>query len=229
MISRQILQKRSISSTSIAKSWFGDLFGSKKSKITRESRSDMITKQDELANKDITEVIHFTRENSPKYLKAKELNKLNPQFKVRDWKNNKHIKPTQIEEEYNDKLKLQNIFNKTYFTLTKETIDFDSYSNVHLKDLSFRFKFIKLLQSNLGFEINDYIISKNHSLDSLYFDIESFVNKRWKNVRNPNAIVLRNEDFTSKNIYLNETKDDYEKLKEFNKIMKEIEIMESRL
>ncbi|KAI5961461.1 uncharacterized protein KGF55_004084 [Candida pseudojiufengensis] len=228
MISKRILQSRSLSTTNITRSWFGDLFGSKKSKITKESRSDMITNQDELANKEITEIIHFTKENSPKILKSKELNKLNPENKVRDWKFTKSIKPNEIEDVYNDKSKLQNIFNKTYNELTNKEINFNEYSSINLHDLNFRFKFIKLLQSKLGFEINDYIISKNHSLDSLYFDIESFVNKRWKNERNPNAIVLRQEDFTAKNIYLNETKDDYEKLKEFNKIMKEIELMESR-
>ncbi|KAG5418316.1 hypothetical protein I9W82_003844 [Candida metapsilosis] len=234
MLTRRSLltSTRPLTTSTAARSWFGDLFGNKSSKITsQQKRSDIIENQDDYINKDLTKITHLTRENSPLYLeKVGKLKskKLDPEFKVRDWKNVKGLRGCDLEVVYDDKVKLQNVFNSSYKQVTGQDIQFEKYADVTLHDLKFRFELIKQLQSNLGFEFNDYVISCSHDLNSLYYEIEKVVNKRWSNERNPNAIVLRQEDFTAKNIYLNESRDEYEKQKEFSKLLKEVERLEQQ-
>lgn len=97
-----------------------------------------------------------------------------------------------------------------------------------MDDLSFRFQIVKSLQSKLGIDINDYIISKSHDLETLYEEIENLVNKRWKFERNPNAIVLRSEDFDAENIYLNQERNDFEKNLELQKLTQKLKISQSQ-
>ncbi|KAI5967577.1 hypothetical protein CANMA_003011 [Candida margitis] len=230
MLARHILTpRRSLTSSTVTRSWFGDLFGNKSSKITsQQKRSDIIEKQDDYINKEITKIAHLTRENSPQYLKKKQKDKLQSQFKVRDWKNVKFLHAKDLEGFYDDKVKLQNVVNQSYKDVTGTEIGFDDYSSIDLHDLKLRFAFVKHLQSNLGFELNDYVVSTSHDLISLYYEVEKVVNKRWSNERNPNAIVLRQSDFSAKNLYLNESRDEYEKHKEFTKLLKEVERLEQQ-
>lgn len=230
MLAKHILtSSRSLTTSTVSRSWFGDLFGNKKSKITsQQKRSDIIEKQDDYINKEITKITHLTRENSPQYLEKKQNNKVKQEFKVRDWKNVKFLHAKDLEWFYDDKVKLQSIVNQSYRDATGTEIGFDDYSSIDLHDLKLRFEVVKQLQSNLGFELNDYVISSNHDLLSLYYEVEKVVNKRWSSERNPNAIVLRQSDFTAKNVYLNESRDEYEKQKEFSKLLKEVEKLEQQ-
>ena len=111
----------------------------------------------------------------------------------------------------------KNIINQELKNLIQKDIivSRDNYKDIKLDDLSFRFQIVKSLQSKLGIDINDYIISKSHDLETLYEEIENLVNKRWKFERNPNAIVLRSEDFDAENIYLNQERNDFEKIWNF--------------
>lgn len=54
------------------------------------------------------------------------------------------------------------------------------------------------------------------------------VNKRWKFERNPNAIVLRSEDFDAENIYLNQERNDFEKNLELQKLTQKLKISQSQ-
>lgn len=232
MLSKRILtSSRPLSTSAVSNSWFGDLFGNKKSKITsQQKRSDIIEKQDDYIDKELTKITHLTRENSPQYLAKKQQNKVKPEFKVRDWKNVKFLHAKDLELFYDDKAKLQNVVNQTYkdVTGTDTDIELNDYESIDLHDLKLRFAFVKQLQSNLGFELNDYVISCSHDLLSLYYEVEKVVNKRWSSERNPNAIVLRQSDFQAKNVYLNESRDEYEKQKEFSKLLKELERLEQK-
>ena len=114
------------------------------------------------------------------------------------------------------------------FVKQDQEINRDNYKDIKLDDLQFRFEIVKSLQSKLGIDINDYIISKSHDLQSLYEEIEKIVNKRWKNERNPNAIVLRPEDFDADNIYLNQERTDYEKNLQLQKLVQKVKISQSQ-
>ncbi|KAI5949025.1 hypothetical protein KGF57_004987 [Candida theae] len=222
---------RSLSSSTSIRSWFGDLFGSKSSKITsQQKRSEIIENQDEYIEKDLTRITHLTRENSPQYLEKqqKQRNALKGVSKVRDWKNVKFLRGSDLSVYYDDKLKLQDVVNKSYEEVTGTSINSNNYEQIELHDLKLRFEVVKQLQSNLGFELNDHVISSSHDLQSLYHEIEKVVNKRWSNERNPNAIVLKAGDFTAKNVYLNESRDEYEKQREFTKLLREVERLEQQ-
>jgi len=112
------------------------------------------------------------------------------------------VRNKDIENTYSPEL-LQNVINKTYQEVNGIELN-SGYSSISLNDLEFRFKFSKLLQQNLGFDINDYVLTKSHTLDALYNELCDVISTRWTNERNPNAIVLRREDFTAPNVYLNE-------------------------
>ena len=149
---------------------------------------------------------------------------------MKNWKFQKSLTPNDYESFYSDKSILQNIINQELKNLIQKDIivSRDNYKDIKLDDLSFRFQIVKSLQSKLGIDINDYIISKSHDLETLYEEIENLVNKRWKFERNPNAIVLRSEDFDAENIYLNQERNDFEKNLELQKLTQKLKISQSQ-
>ncbi|KAI3402934.1 hypothetical protein KGF56_004186 [Candida oxycetoniae] len=216
-----ILKTRSLTSSSINRSWFRDIYGRKKKSVT-----EIVSQQDKYADKEVVTIKHLTEKNSESYLKNLEASKVLPKSKVSDWKRHATIHPMLLESFYT-KEKLQRVVDETYKNLTGKDITHSQYNTVSLNDIEFRFNLVKNLQSNLGFELNDFTVSKSHDLLTLYNSVEDFVNRRWKNERNPNAIVLRPEDFTAKNVYINEERNAFEKNKEFNKIRRQMQLAES--
>ncbi|CAI5757191.1 unnamed protein product [Candida verbasci] len=209
-----IIPKRTIITSTRSLSWFGDIFGGSKNLKQRQEKIEATQKEDLNLSESI-EILNY--QNSKEYLESIK-NKKRIDYKIKNWKI-LNLKPYQIESYYESKEKLQNIINEQYKALTNQDIKYDSYETINLDDLQFRFDFIKSLESNLGFEINDYTISKSHNLKDLYIEIENQVSLRWKNERNPNSIVLRPDDFTAPNIYLNLERDDKQKQAEYNKLI----------
>lgn len=231
MLRSQIIQTRPFTSLTRNLSWFGDIFGRNKTSIeSKQKRQDIITKQDELTESDSIKIHHLTFKNSDKY-QSFTIEQNMPNFhKLKNWKFQKSLTPNDYESFYSDKSILQNIINQELKNLIQKDIivSRDNYKDIKLDDLSFRFQIVKSLQSKLGIDINDYIISKSHDLETLYEEIENLVNKRWKFERNPNAIVLRSEDFDAENIYLNQERNDFEKNLELQKLTQKLKISQSQ-
>ncbi|CAK9436819.1 uncharacterized protein LODBEIA_P13410 [Lodderomyces beijingensis] len=229
---RQIIPRRthtrSFTTTPATRSWFGDMFGRNKKKITDKTREDIISHQDELAEKEITTIKHLTRKNSDAYYASLKANAVLPSSKVKNWKA-RIIPADALESAYDDKEKLRSIVSEVYEEVRGDSggdatgkLSFAEYRSVDLGDLKFRFNLVKALQSRLGFEFNDYTVTKSHDLMTLYEEIENVVNRRWKSERNPNAIVLRPEDFTAGNIHLSEERTEKQQKQIFSTMLNQI-------
>ncbi|EMG49483.1 hypothetical protein SBY92_001262 [Candida maltosa Xu316] len=231
MISRQLItNSRSLTTTSRSLSWFGDLFGKNKKQVL-DKRQEIITKQDDMVNSDETsyKITHLGYKNSTKYnpVKPRDIVPETYSMTLKSWKS-KNYDPRDYEEVYSKRSKLQGRVNAVVKEITGESVGVRQYRGFKLDDLEVRFKVVKGLQSKLGIEIGDYVISKCHDLDSLYVEIEKIVSARWKSERNPNAIVLRSEDFDAGNVYLNQELNDYEKRRVFDNLVREMKKQENQ-
>lgn len=182
-------------SQTVKKPFISNFFGSKQIK----EREDIIKNQDNYETDQDSKIVILNEENSPSN-KPFDVNEDMPNFQILQWKN-QTVRNKDIETTYSREL-LQNVIRKTYQEVNGSEISND-YSSVKFDDLTFRFKFGKSLQRNLGFDISDYVLTKSHNLEILYNELTNIVSTRWSSERNPNAIVLRPEDFTSPNVYLN--------------------------
>lgn len=183
-------------SQSCHRPFIGNIFGSKQMK----QREEIIKNQDKFESDQESKIVILNKKNSP------DAEKFNPEtdmegFKIVQWKKS-DTKPKDIESKFSTE-KLKDIIIETYKELGGSSA-LQSLQEMALDDLSFRFRFAKTLQSNLGFELSDYVWSKSHNLETVHDELSQAVSRRWKSERNPNAIVLRPEDFTAKNIYLNQ-------------------------
>lgn len=193
------------------RNFLGNLFGRK----TLKDREEIIKKQDDFEIDPNAKIVILNEENSPDK-KPFNLEEDMPGFEIAQWKS-KFVRNRDIEHSYTPE-KLQEIINKTYEDMTGAQLTQD-YNSVYLKDLDFRFKFSKQLQLNLGFNINDYVLTNAHTLNYLYESLCGTISKRWTSERNPNAIVLRPEDFSSPNVYLNEELNESQKQKLYNDLL----------
>lgn len=191
-LEKKIINHRSFS-VSVSK-LISDFFG--RSKIIK----DIINRQDDFDQPNNDKIVILNEENS------NQNKKVLLKIEIHQWKF-KNLKLKDVENTYNRE-NLIKIFNETYFTLKNEIIDESDYKNIGLENLFFRFSFVKLLQQKLGFNINDYNVTCSHTVKELFTFFFKCVSKRWSSERNPNAIVLRKEDFKSPNIYLNEELDE---------------------
>ncbi|RCK64007.1 hypothetical protein Cantr_10628 [Candida viswanathii] len=220
MIRSQIQSRTFVTSTRTL-SWFGDLFGRKKAKLeSQKKREEIIEKQDEFTADGPVKVTHLTFKNSDKNVKF-DREKEMPGFVLKNWKT-RALRPQDLEAYFANKKKLQNRINGTLALVLGKRVTRKQYKEVSLSDLELRFKVVKALQSSLGVDLNDYTITKCHDLDSLYNEIENVVSVRWKNEKHPDAIVLRPGDFTAANVYLNEERSDYEKQKEYSRLLQKM-------
>lgn len=225
---RSQIQSRSFATTTRSLSWFGDLFGKNKTSIeSKQKRQEIVEQQDELNKEESIKVTHLTFKNSDKYVKF-DRNKEMPGYSFRNWKTLRGLHPENFESYYSNKEFLQRRINQGLQQVLGKSITREQYKDISLNDLELRFKVVKALQSKLGIEINDYTISKSHDLETLYDQIENVVNSRWKNEKHPDAIVLRPEDFTAENVYLNEERSTLEKQKEFNRLVQQMKIAEKK-
>ncbi|KAK6874732.1 hypothetical protein K6H11_001377 [Candida tropicalis] len=222
------VQSRSFATSTRTLSWFGDLFGKNKTSIeSQQKRKEIIEKQDELTGQESIKVTHLTYKNSDKYVKFDRKKEM-PGYNIRNWKSVRGLHPKDLETHYSNKELLQNKINESLQNVLGKEITREQYKDISLTDLEFRFNVVKALQSSLGIDFNDYTVSKSHDLETLYDAIENVVSTRWKNEKHPDAIVLRPEDFTAGNVYLNEERSTWEKQKEFNKLVQQMKNAEKK-
>lgn len=180
-----------------------------------KKREEIIKNQDDFESDSQDKITILTKDNSP------NTKQFDPEvdmegFKINQWKDTV-VRQQDLEATY-DSEKLSSIFNQTYQELKGETITSTQYQEINLHDLNFRFQYTKALQQKLGFDFNDYALTKSHTLNELFTSINKTVSKRFVNERNPNGIVLRSQDFNAANIYLKEERDTQQQQKELTRI-----------
>mmetsp|Transcript_2638 Transcript_2638/g.3095 ORF Transcript_2638/g.3095 Transcript_2638/m.3095 type:complete len:230 (-) Transcript_2638:38-727(-) len=198
-------------SQSVQRPFISNFFGSKQLK----QREDIIKNQDNYETDQDSKIVILNEQNSPEYKPFSPSEDM-PDFQVSQWKNH-IVRSKDIENTYSPE-SLQTVINKTYEEVNGTALNGD-YSSISLNDLEFRFKFSKHLQQNLGFDINDYVLTRSHTLEALYNELCDVISTRWTDERNPNAIVLRREDFTSPNVYLNEEFSKEEQERVYNELL----------
>ncbi|EGV65105.1 hypothetical protein PSN45_005061 [Yamadazyma tenuis] len=203
---------RYLHSTRSSYSFIGDWFGSKKT----TEKKDIVKEQDNL--EEGTKIVILNEKNSPNKPKFTVKSHM-PDFKIHQWKT-KNVTAKRIESTYNTE-DLVNIINDTLKSLQREPSELEKFEDVKLHDLTFRFQFTKQLQRNLGFDIKDSILTKSHDLKVLFDELNAIVNRRFLNERNANDIALKPEDFSAPNVYVNQELSEFEKAREFNKLVEQ--------
>lgn len=199
-------------STSAPRLFLGNLFGTKEAK-----KQEIIQKQDDYEVDPNSKIVILSEENSPLY-KPFVAEEAMPDFKIGQWKSTQ-VRSEDIESSFSTE-KLSQVFNDTYQQLKGEAISESQYKDITLTDLQFRFQYAKLLQQNLGFDINDHTLSRAHDVDYLFGELKKVISERWSSERNPNAIVLRPEDFQNvQNVYLSNELTQEEQKKAFDELV----------
>lgn len=192
---------------------FGGLFGTKEAK-----KKEIIEKQDDFEVDASAKIVILNKENSPKhkpFLAETDM----PDFKIEQWKF-ANVPFRDIEATYS-KDQVATIISDSYKELKGAEVKPEEYAAVELTDLPFRFQLGKLLQQKLGFDIRDHTLSRAHNLGYLYEELSRVVALRWSNERNPNAIVLREGDFSSlQNVFLSTERTESQQKKEFDRLVK---------
>lgn len=195
-------------STSAPTRFIGNIFGSREAK-----KKEIIAKQDEYEIDPESKVVFLNKENSPSY-KPFDASEDMPDFQVKQWKH-KTVRAQEIEETYTKDTLAQSI-SEAFQELKGESPN----AETSLDDLAFRFEFVKLLQQKLGFDINDHTITRAHTVGYLTSELNKVIAHRWSNERNPNAIVLRKEDFELvPNVYLSEELTEEEQKKAYDELL----------
>lgn len=201
-------------STLAPRSFLDNFFGSREAK-----KKEIIAEQNDYEIDPALKITILNKLNSPDF---KPFNKETdmPDFKIKQWKD--QIVPlSNLSATYTTEL-LESKINSAYENLTSKTINSKIYKDTPLSDLEFRFNFAKLLQQKLGFDISDYTLSRAHDVEYLYGELKKTVASRWSNERNPNAIVLKQEDFASVgNVYLNNELTESEQQKRLRMLLAE--------
>lgn len=199
-------------STSVSRLFLGNFFGTKEAK-----KKEIIQNQNDYEVDPNSKIVILNEENSPQY-KPFSAEEDMPDFKIGQWKFTQ-VRSEDIESTFSSE-KLAQIINDTYNELKGEQISEYQYKDVSLSDLHFRFQFGKLLQQKLGFHIKDYTLSRAHNLNYLYSELNKVISQRWSSERNPNAIVLRPEDFQKvQNVYLSNERTQEEQKKAFDELV----------
>lgn len=199
-------------SSSAPRLFLGNLFGSREAK----KHEELIEKQDDYTVDADSKIVILDETNSPNH-KPFDAEADMPGFEVKNWKFTK-VQQKDIETTY-DIDSVNSTLITTYNELANASEQVSDLGSIKLNDLNFRFKYSKLLQQNLGFDISDYVFSTSHDLQTLSDNLNQIINTRYVNERNPNGIVLRDEDFTAPNVYLNNELSDFEKEKFYEEIL----------
>lgn len=194
--------------------FISNFFGNKDIK----QREDIVKKQDDYEVDPNSKIVILNKDNSPNTKPFSVENDMQD-FKIHQWKS-KVVSDKDLETTYTSE-NLSSIISEAYKEIKNVEIKAEDFSKADLHDLSFRFQFAKLLQQKLGFNINDYILTKSHTLEQLYIELIAKVSTRWVSERNPNGIVLRPEDFTSPNVYLSDEPSKDEQDIMYNKLVEE--------
>lgn len=199
-------------STSTPRLFIGNFFGTKEAK-----KKEIIDNQDEYEVDASSKIVILNEQNSPNYKPFNAAEDM-PDFKINAWKS-KSVRPQDIEATHTPETVAQAI-SEAYSDLKGSAISPNQYSQVSLSDLEFRFLFAKALQLKLGFDIGDYTITRAHDVDYLYLELRKVISHRWSSERNPNAIVLRPEDFLeTANVYLNKERSEEEQQQVLNELV----------
>lgn len=194
--------------------FIGNFFGKKEVK----QREEIIKNQDDYEVDPDTKIVILKEENSPEYKPFTPEEDM-PDFVINQWKHHV-VKPQDIESTY-DSVKLSQIISQVCQEVLQKPTEQDGFHETELSDIQQRFKFAKALQQRLGFDINDYTLSKSHNVGELFDALNKVINTRWTNERNPNAIVIRQEDFSAPNVYLNQQPSEKAQEKEFDRLADE--------
>lgn len=199
-------------STSAPRLFLGNFFGTKEAK-----KKEIIQNQDDYEVDPTSKIVILNKENSPEH-KPFVAEEAMPDFKINQWKL-ADVRPQDIEASYSGET-LTQIISQSYNELKGEQISQDQYKDISLGDLQFRFQLAKLLQQKLGFDIKDYTLTRAHTLEFLHNELNQVISRRWTSERNPNAIVLRPEDFKLVlNVYLSNERTQEEQKKAFEELV----------
>ncbi|RKP32703.1 hypothetical protein METBISCDRAFT_20973 [Metschnikowia bicuspidata] len=179
--------------------------------------SEIIEKQNELAQVLPAQITILNKDNSPN-TKHFDPDVDMPDFKIVQWKSTV-VRARDIENTYTNESVIKAI-NEVYTQIYGQSLTEQQYDTALLSDLKLRFQFCKALQQKLGFDIFDYTISRSHNVGELYAALRKNIAARWSNERNPNAIVLRAEDFSQPNVYLNKELDEEGQKRYFEQLKK---------
>lgn len=189
------------------------IFGSPSKKV-----AEIVEKQDEYKEDQLAPITFLNKENSPNY-KPFSIEDDMPDFKINQWKST-FVKAKDLESTFTNS-SISNAINETYSEVFGKDLTPENYLNTDLSDLQLRFQFFKSLQQKLGFDISDYTITRSHNVEYLFGELKKLIAARWSSERNPNAIVLREGDFTQPNIYLNKELNEYKQKEYFEKLKEE--------
>lgn len=202
-------------SSAVPRSFLGNFFGTKEAK-----KKEIIEKQDEYEVDASSKIVILDRNNSPDYKPFNAAEDM-PDFKIIQWKS-KVVRAQDIESSFTPESVAEAICD-TYSELKGSTISPNKFSDISLADLQFRFDFAKALQLRLGFDISDYTMTRAHNVDYLYLELRKVIAHRWSSERNPNAIVLRPEDFSeTANVYLNRERTEEEQKKALDELVEKV-------
>lgn len=186
------------------------IFGSPSKKV-----SEIVQRQDEYKEDQQAPITFLNKENSPNY-KPFSIEEDMPDFKINQWKST-FVRVKDLESTFTNS-SISNAINESYTQVFGKSLTTEEYLNTNLSDLQLRFQFFKSLQQKLGFDISDYIITRSHNVEYLFGELKKQIASRWSSERNPNAIVLRQEDFAQPNVYLNKELDEYRQKEYFEKL-----------
>lgn len=140
-----------------------------------------------------------------------------PGFRINQWKSTV-VRAQDVEASVTKEM-VNEAINKAYASVMSAQVSAEEYSSSRLDDLTRRFEFFKLLQLELGFDIKDHTISRSHTLEYVRDALHKQIASRWSSERNPNAIVLRPEDFAKQeNVYLNNELNEEEQAKLYEEL-----------
>ncbi|SGZ54943.1 CIC11C00000001917 [Sungouiella intermedia] len=199
-------------STSVPRLFLGNFFGTKEAK-----KKEIIQNQDDYEVDPTSKIVILSEENSPEY-KPFVAEEAMPDFKINQWKFTQ-VNPEDIEASYSNET-LTQVISQSYSELKGEQINENQYKDISLTDLQFRFQLGKLLQQKLGFDIKDHTLTRAHTLEYLHNELNKVISHRWSSERNPNAVVLRPEDFELVlNVYLSNERTQEEQKKAFEELV----------
>lgn len=188
-----------------------NIFGSRDSKT-----KDLIEKQDEYAVDPSSKILILNEENSPSSKPFDPATDI-PGFEIKQWKE-KVVRAQDIEGSVTKEI-VQDAINQAFEKSHGSVLSAENYALVRLDDLQKRFEFVKAVQQKLGFDITDHTISRAHDVEYLYSALRKQIAHRWSDERNPNAIVLRPEDFEQQpNVYLNVERSEQEQTEVFEEL-----------
>lgn len=179
------------------RTFMSNFFG-KKELLKRE---EILRNQDDFELSVGTKITILNEENSPGYEKFDPESDM-PDFEIIQWKQ-RNVKQEDIESTFS-RQDVSAIIANAYKTVYNMDVDPSTNTDAELFDLGRRFAVVKTIQADMGINLNDAVMTQCHTVKTLYDELVKVVEERYVNERNPNGIVVRPNDFSAPNIYLNQ-------------------------